>query len=450
MFRCKNSKVCIHIEDVCNNLEDCPLGDDENVCILSKSKCPDQCFCYNLTIQRTNMFFNQDLFFFKNIYVSLWVSGTNITSLKFVKLFTEAKYLYLDHNRIQNICGVLPNHKMVIIFHSNDNEVPDLLQFCICNVITIKDINLSKNKISHVHKQAFWKLSRLQVLDLANNFLNNLEGSFLANLTLLKLTQNPFQSLQHNAFRNADINTIETDDYHICCIVLCSVSCDAFKPWYVSCSKLLPTISMRIFWAFVSIIVVLFNVLSIYLQSLSSSQSSFKMVIVSVNLTDILCFCYLTVLLIADSVYGEKFITKEFSWRSSIPCLVTFICALIFSILSAFYLSFISLCRTMFVTFPLNLTLKNSTLVVRILCILLIMTIVFALCVSLLYRMKYSTFSTSLCLPFIDPTNSVKLIKLLTISVTSLHIFSSIFICINYVILLKKLKISVISRKSIK
>ena len=141
--------------------------------------------------------------------------------------------------------------------------------------------------------------------------MSNLEGSFLSTLTLLNITHNPFHLLKHNSFKNAEINVIETDDYHICCIVLSSTSCNVFKPWYVSCSKLLPTLSMRILLTFVAGIIILLNVLSIHLQLQSRSYSSFKIVILSVNLTDILCFCYLTVLLIADFMYSDRFITKE-------------------------------------------------------------------------------------------------------------------------------------------
>ena len=455
MFHCKNSQICIHIEDVCNSVDDCPLADDETMCNVPKTKCPEQCFCYNLTIQCTKVFFYTTMFFSENSYASLWISGTNITSLNFVKMFTEVKYLYLDNNRIESICGVLHGHKMLTIFYSNNNEVRDLSKFCICNLIAIKDINLSKNKIKHLHKQAIWKLTRLQFLNLVNNFLNNLEGSILSTLILLNITHNPFHLLKHNSFKSADINVIETDDYRICCIVLHSTSCYAFNPWYVSCSKLLPTLSMRILLTFVACIIILLNVLSIHLQLQSRSYSSFQIVILSVNFTDILCFCYLTILLIADFMYSDRFITKEVYWRSSILCLIIFIFAMIFSILSAVYLSLMSLCRTMLVIFPLNLTLKSNTFIVRILSILFIITTLFSIFVSLLYRRKYSTFPTSLCLPFIDPTSSIKLIQLITILITSFQILSSIFISINYAILLKQLKIShtdlgILSNKTMK
>ena len=361
-------------------------------------------------------------------------------------MFTEVKYLYLDHNGLEGICGVLHDHKMLIIFNTNNNKIQDLLKLCICNLIATNYINLNKNKIKYMHKQAFWKLPRLRFLNLANNFLNNLEGSFLSTLILLNITQNPLHLLKHNSFKNAEVTVIETDEYHICCIVLSSTSCNAFKPWYVSCSQLLPTLSMRILLTFVACIIVLLNVLSIHLQSKSRSCSSFQMVILSVNLTDILCFCYLTVLLIADFIYSDRFITKEVYWRSSIPCLIIFIFAMIFAILSAFYLSLMSLCRTMLVIFPLNLTLKSNTFIVRILSILFIITTIFSISVSLLFRMKYSIFPTSLCLPFI---------QILTILITSFRILSSIFISINYAILLKQLKIShadlgILSNKTIK
>ncbi|XP_070205907.1 G-protein coupled receptor GRL101-like [Littorina saxatilis] len=44
-YRCRGSKVCLHADNVCDGVPQCPEQDDELLCDLS---CPDQCHCQGL------------------------------------------------------------------------------------------------------------------------------------------------------------------------------------------------------------------------------------------------------------------------------------------------------------------------------------------------------------------------------------------------------------------
>ena len=50
MLRCKNSQACLHIKEVCNSENQCPLGDDELNCGLKEMICPVGCLCLNFGI----------------------------------------------------------------------------------------------------------------------------------------------------------------------------------------------------------------------------------------------------------------------------------------------------------------------------------------------------------------------------------------------------------------
>ena len=79
------------------------------------------------------------------------------------------------------------------------------------------------------------------------------------------------------------------------------------------------------------------------------------------NCSDLLCSFYLIIImLIADFIYQDNFVTKKEIWRSSIPCVSIFILSLMFSFLSAIFLTVISISRCVVVAQPLNLLVKKQ------------------------------------------------------------------------------------------
>lgn len=65
MFKCTNSQVCVHLGDVCNYDLDCPNGDDEFLCSLKETRCPQSCECLTLIVTVLNdCFYTQDIWDF--------------------------------------------------------------------------------------------------------------------------------------------------------------------------------------------------------------------------------------------------------------------------------------------------------------------------------------------------------------------------------------------------
>ena len=52
-YRCRNSKVCVHVTHVCDDWPLCPQNDDELLCSQS---CPLQCTCHGLAFFCSRMF----------------------------------------------------------------------------------------------------------------------------------------------------------------------------------------------------------------------------------------------------------------------------------------------------------------------------------------------------------------------------------------------------------
>ncbi len=108
MFRChKTSRTCLHKQNVCDSHTDCPFGDDEYNCLLQSFSCPNKCLCLSLAINCQNLDgikFSNKLSFFP--YTSFYF--TNCSYLHYVldkrvKLFSEVQLLILKNSKLSSM-----------------------------------------------------------------------------------------------------------------------------------------------------------------------------------------------------------------------------------------------------------------------------------------------------------------------------------------------------------
>ena len=78
MFTCKFSSTCILTNNVCDGITDCPLSDDENICI--GTNCIDECTClnYGISCQNENLLHKQHLFTFFHHYVFIRITNSTL------------------------------------------------------------------------------------------------------------------------------------------------------------------------------------------------------------------------------------------------------------------------------------------------------------------------------------------------------------------------------------
>ena len=441
MYSCKSSQICIHIEDTCDGYLDCPGKDDEQLCELVKIKCPIYCLCHMLVIQCINITLSTEYFSSNLPYVSVKLLNTRLLSLWFVEMFSEASYLCFSHNYINDICHFFLYNDSIIILNGSNNCVPKLYKQCFHSVLVLEMLHLDNNLIDVIHDGAFQDLPNLKVLTLANNFLNSVSNSMflhLFNLLLFSIANNPL-SLKHGTFDNVRMSYVISDSYQVCCIVPSTISCNATQPWYKSCSTLVPTFSMRLLLSFVVCLVLFLNFMSSILQLKARNLCAFHLVIVSINLTDMICGLYLMMLLIADSIFQENFIANESKWRVSIPCYVIFTLSLMFSIQSPLTISLMSLSRTIVVISPFSSVIRERHFIQKILIGFQVILCLIISLIVIIVKGRMQNVPTSLCSPFIDPANSVIDIKALIILVAVWQSFASFFIAATYTMLLRTL-----------
>ena len=125
MFKCKDSMICLHINDICDGYEDCPIKDDEILCALKDVHCVKGCSCLNFAIACTNV-----------------TSGfENIGQLPQVSIF-------ITHSNISNMNFILPNNNLIIL-NCSHNAVSTIKNAVLYKTqLFIIDLSFNKNTLS--------------------------------------------------------------------------------------------------------------------------------------------------------------------------------------------------------------------------------------------------------------------------------------------------------------
>ena len=187
MYKCKLSSICIHTNNVCDKTLDCPLNDDEMICI--ETSCVDHCIFLNFDINCLVLiaFITGEILFsllsnFVFINISNKLQSDNINRLHnaliflaknnnlLFPLFCDLSYediklqlMDLSFNKIFKL-----DRKQMIMNHSEIEQIED---FVFKTLTKLKSLDISSNKIFSLHKCVFCGLYGLLLL---NNMDNNI------------------------------------------------------------------------------------------------------------------------------------------------------------------------------------------------------------------------------------------------------------------------------------
>ena len=444
MYKCRNILQCVHLGNVCDGNVDCPFGDDENPCHIHRIKCPFGCNCM---LSAIDCRFTSDMIFDTLTsfpFLSVYISNSKISSLKkFPSKLYYAIVVKLPRNCLKDICYILPLRDC-LLFDLGYNCLKRILKFCFASFWLLQSLSINDNQITVIETNSFHNISQLKFLNLSNNSLHILPDAVFITSSLFKLfyiLNVSFTFASSHTFIKITADVIITNDYHSCCILSKESVCLAYKPWYLSCSDILPKDNMKIFYKSVSGTVILLNTISISILILFIKQNkAFLFTFISVNLTDILCGFYLGCIWVADEIYKDGFIVREELWRSGPVCFVAFGLLLWFTILSQLVLNFLSLSQLMVVIHPIATRFKETQFVLKSILSFYILSFLVTILTTLSFKFTYESIPMSLCLPFIDPANSIFMIKVLTWSVIVTQTVSSIALLVLHILLVEGLK----------
>ena len=108
--------------------------------------------------------------------------------------------------------------------------------------------------------------------------------------------------------------------------------------------------------------------------------------------------------------------------------------------LTELLLSFLSLTRLLVTLHPLSTRFKGKWFTIKSLTSLVVCSLFFSICITLIFKITGNISTISICLPFIDPTSSQFIIKLITWFVVISQLATSFVIMTIHICLLKELR----------
>ena len=445
IYKCRGERPqCVPLINVCDEFYDCLIGDDEYFCELETIHCPLKCCCFLLAMECEQLLFQQLHLSYPHIFLSIHYSPT--IGLKQVgRHFTKAQYFNMTSNDIDKVCRTLLPSTLLLL-DVGYNRINTLVKGCFPKMAKLKTIFLNKNKLINVEGEAFVDVINLHVLDLSNNPLSQLpDQMFTIHVQIKKILMLNIilTDIGNKLFSRVQDAFIETSDYHVCCLVHKSNNCSAQIPWYISCKDILPETTMKIAFSFASLYIFLVNCLLIVLnKKFKDSKLAYLVIAISINANKIICSLYLSIIQVVDLVFKNIFVVKEQIWRKHSICFVAFGVLLLFSLLSQILQQFLSLSQLMVVVHPIDTKFKRTRFVSKFVAFVLMAVLAVTLSMSLISKYYVVTLPTSLCLPFIDPTHSIIVIKVITWCIVLTQIFTPVIVVVLHCLLVSELQMS--------
>ncbi len=364
-LKCYNSFICVHAVGVCDTEADCPHGDDEYFCVPSLPLCPSTCSCLLFTISCQAKSNNSNLFKIKGeIHVAIFISNHSTNDLKsFIMGFPRGMMFSLKHNEIHHVCKAVPKSKKSNSAHMLDvsyNVISKLQAHCFSNFNFSFFLNISHNLIEKLRSHTFENLGKLKNLDLSFNSIRILEAKAfqgLFNLRKLTLLGNSLLSINILSFHESSIANVITETSKLCCLIL--EHCTSISLHKKTCRFRLLNDNAMVVMMVIGIggtilasITIVINVLNVGSQVGANYRNTVHMITVS----DCLISICLIVLGSAHVhiAYGSSYFEHEYYWRKNALC---FICATLFlchSFMSFFVINIMALTRLQVTRYPLH------------------------------------------------------------------------------------------------
>ncbi len=439
MFKCRNthSSSCIHVGRVCDSQEDCMFGDDELLCEVGETKCPDSCTCLALAFSCVNKTDHlpilRGLHNFK--YAFIVFSPDILSEISFLKCIEQ---LHLISNKLTEICDFTESLTELVIFDVRFNFVQILKTKCFNNLPHLQDIDISHNKIETIASHSFGNLPNLRKINLARNLISNLPSRIFTlaiHVDCLNFRGNKVTQFTTETLYPITLKRLELSTFHLCCAIPQEAQClFTSKPWFLSCSNLLKDKTARVSILTVSLLVCLANIICICIHLYFYKRgTAFNIVTLAVNSTDIICSFYLLGSGVADVYYDRTYIMNDLYWRSSVACFSLFFLAMTFSVSSPSCLLLMSVCRMQVVQRPFDSKVKDKQFVSLLILYSFLPLLFLSLFLTLVTFLLHGTVPTALCLPFVDPTDTYLIFELITWIVSFLQLSVSVAILVLYV-----------------
>ena len=159
-------KTCIHTGNVCDDIYDCPLGDDEMLFYLKRFKFLLNCHCLFPAIEAS--FLNIDIDY-QPLYLPVFISDSDINFFQKVKFkLQNAIIVSLPRNCIQEICKCSSFIK-ILRLNLEFNCLKKIFKYCMASLSQLKSQNLNDNHIMFFETESFFNLLSLMFINVSSN-----------------------------------------------------------------------------------------------------------------------------------------------------------------------------------------------------------------------------------------------------------------------------------------
>ena len=449
MYKCRNTIICIHLGNICDQVPDCPLEDDEYACSLHEKACPVFCECLGFAIRCKYLTTwsgnkNNNLLPFHIIHIE---HGDKIAISHFLKTTETVTIIRMTKNNLDIICNIFPFTNNTLIFDASYNDVRTLHKYCFDGLYYLKILMLNNNKISLINFFSFFNLINLRLLDLSNNKISVVITDFIirsVNLHLLNLQNLSAKVSFSKPLISVNIKFLKANCYDICCALNDETYCIVQKAWYTSCSDLLSNRIIKFYFYSISVIITICSGTSLAIQVLQllknkKTKTAFTLTVASLNILDITYAVYIILLSVVDYMYKETFGLYQSWWKSSFICYISSTIVQNYSMLSPCLICLLALERLMVVLYPIKTKFKETKYVAKFIFFFWINCLTFNIIITVRKQVISEKLTNNICFPFIDPSSSIPLSKVIACFVIILQSLATLFTPLCYLMLILEL-----------
>ncbi len=329
MFKCKGSVICLSLENLCDSVSDCGYpNEDEMFCSDRTQHCPQSCSCllFSISCRKNKLDMNSKLNIFLSIHL---VKVTFDQGYEIMDSLDKPIILTLNYCNLTYVCKKEKKQKQlrhIVAMDFSNNKINELGKTCFVKMKNIRLLNMSKNILDSISSFVFSSCTHLEKIDIShNNIIWLHDHAFLgvSNISFLNITNNPVVFVGTYAFSSANIKHIFSDQFKVCCIKPSrETTCTARPTWPNTCGRFIKEITVRILAFVICGLGILMNISSviIILKKILPGAESYANAITCLCISDTLCCGSLMIILTADEIMRESYLSFEHTWRGNFFC----------------------------------------------------------------------------------------------------------------------------------
>ena len=378
LYRCRASKVCLHVTHVCDDWPLCPQLDDELLC---GQQCPPQCTCHGLALFCHQVFAadeHPDLRYLdargsgmsvhqlsgNQMLVHLSLSTCSVRAVSNFS-FHNLHSLDLSDNLLTQVSSHqfrhMPHLTALFLAGNPFISVFMLLPGSSFGLQNIRSLDVSRVKLGVIVYNLVSVFPNLHILNLSHSGIDLLQWSnsdvSVPSLRELDLRGCVIAEFPGNLLRRfSHLQLLFTDNFKLCCPAVLRPGFDLnqchVNPDHVSsCDNLLGSVTYRATIAVLATLSLLGNVVSLTWRVCIRSTwqlSSGGVVLTHLSVADLGMGLYLATLGLADRLLAGQYVWQDNTWRRGAVCHLAGALALSCRHAAIFFISILSVDRCLY------------------------------------------------------------------------------------------------------